>query len=445
MRISGLGEDIPLLKAWKAHRPVMGYSTLVRGWHTFIRVVLFWMVLLEPVIERGWALKNGDCLRADSAPYFQLNPGGYDPAKGMDGGRCQALCASISAPYSGVQSKKYCLCSDDPFAERLTATKKDVCDKGEEMSTLFFHSDLFSPVEGLRVMPSSSVVNVGEEVAFHLAVKSGKNATVAFNFGDGLPGTKGTLSTEPRYIYWKPGTYSIVVQATPVGASDLFTVKAETMVVVTTAPEEDTVSWTCPALVEPGTRFTCHLSVAAGADMTVDVDPGDGSKRHNMKVPDVVPQIVGEQVPQFPTDDVVIDEDDSADSAVLPYARAVQSGQLEVVQGYGSVPGKLDLLLLRPTCQGCTFLGNNVTCLEGNSLCSQEANCLRNDQCPKRNVYSIYKMMETVSVMVNKGYFIQRLATPLQVVSGEFNAAVFPHRDLLFQNVIVWLIVLLFY
>ncbi|CAN8007810.1 unnamed protein product, partial [Ixodes pacificus] len=361
----------------------------------------------------GWALKNGDCLRADSAPYFQLNPGGYDPAKGMDGGRCQALCASISAPYSGVQSKKYCLCSDDPFAERLTATKKDVCDKGEEMSTLFFHSDLFSPVEGFRVMPSSSVVNVGEEVAFHLAVKSGKNATVAFNFGDGLPGTKGTLSTEPRYIYWKPGTYSIVVQATPVGASDvsdglqvarcsyiivqgtedfdlvpcerhqfvqktvlgsvflLFTVKAETMVVVTTAPEEDTVSWTCPALVEPGTRFTCHLSVAAGADMTVDVDPGDGSKRHNMK-------------------------------------------------------------LLRPTCQGCTFLGNNVTCLEGNSLCSQEANCLRNDQCPKRNVYSIYKMMETVSVMVNKGYFIQRLATPLQVVSGEFNAATFiKARDIL--------------
>lgn len=53
MRISGLGEDIPLLKAWKAHRPVMGHSTLVRGWHTFIRVVLFWMVLLEPVIERG--------------------------------------------------------------------------------------------------------------------------------------------------------------------------------------------------------------------------------------------------------------------------------------------------------------------------------------------------------------------------------------------------------
>ncbi|CAN8002730.1 unnamed protein product, partial [Ixodes hexagonus] len=386
---------------------MVGYSTMVRGGHTFIRVVLFWMVLLEPVIERGWALKNGDCLRADSAPYFQLTPGGYDPAKGMDGARCQTLCASISAPYSGVQSKKYCLCSDDPFAERLTATKKDVCDKGEQMSTLFFHSDLFSPIEGLRVMPSSSVVNVGEEVVFHLAFKSGKNATVAFNFGDGLPGTKGTLSTEPRYIYWKPGTYSIVVQATPVGASDvscvsghwiatfylheirktlrrlrrqvltyansrlcifvcdvpqLFTAKAETMVVVTTAPEEDTVSWTCPSLVEPGTRFTCHLSVAAGADMTVDVDPGDGSKRQNMK-------------------------------------------------------------LLRPTCQGCTFLGNNVSCLDGNSLCSQEANCLRSDQCPKRNVYSIYKMIDTVSVMVNKGYFIQRLATPLPVVSGKFNRA----------------------
>ncbi|XP_065308750.1 uncharacterized protein [Dermacentor albipictus] len=166
-------------------------------------------------------LKDGDCLRSDSASYFQLSPGGYDPTKGMDGAHCQNLCASISAPYSGIQSNRYCLCSDDPFAERLTATKKDVCDKGEQLSTRFFHSDLFSPVEGLRVMPSSSVVSVGEEVTLHLAVKSGRNATVLFNFGDGLPGTQGTLNTEPRYIYWRPGTYKIVVLATPVGASDV--------------------------------------------------------------------------------------------------------------------------------------------------------------------------------------------------------------------------------
>lgn len=106
-------------------------------------------------------------------------------------------------------------------AERLAATKKDVCDRGEQMSTRFFHSDLFSPVEGLRVMPSSSVVNVGEEVVFHMAVKSGKNATVVFNFGDGLPGTQGTLATEPRYIYWKPGVYNVVVLATPMRAPDV--------------------------------------------------------------------------------------------------------------------------------------------------------------------------------------------------------------------------------
>ncbi|KAL3211148.1 hypothetical protein MRX96_000832 [Rhipicephalus microplus] len=337
----------------------------------------------------GTPSRNGDCLRSDSASYFQLSPGGYDPTKGMDGARCQNLCASISAPYSGIQSNRYCLCSDDPFAERLTATKKDVCDKGEQLSTRFFHSDLFSPIEGLRVMPSASVVNVGEEVTLHLAVKSGRNATVLFNFGEGLPGTRG--DAEHR---------------TP-----LYTVRAEAMVVVTTAPDEDSVHWNCPALVEPGAGFTCHLSVSAGADMTADVDPGDGSRRQVMKLPDVVPVLMGEPVPQFQMEEIVADEDDSADSGVLPMARTAHSGQIDVIHGYGS--------LLRPTCQGCTFLGNNVTCHEGASLCSQEANCLRNDQCPKNQVYSIYKMVETISIMVNKGYFVQRLSSPVSIVAGD--------------------------
>lgn len=381
--------------------------------------LLFVIALLDVTTDNARALKNGDCLRSDSASYFQLSPGGYDPAQGMDGARCQNLCASISAPYSGIQSNRYCLCSDDPFAERLTATKKDVCDKGEELSTRFYHSDLFSPVEGLRVMPSSSVVNVGEEVSLHLAVKSGRNATVLFNFGDGLPGTRGTLSSEPRYIYWRPGTYNIVVLATPVGASDLYTVRAEAMVIVTIAPDEDLVRWHCPALVEPGTGFTCQLSVSAGADMTADVDPGDGSRRQIMKLPDVVAQSAGEPVPQFMTEDVVVDEDDSADSGVMPNARMVHSAQIDVIHGYGSVAGKMDILLLRPTCQGCTFQGNNVSCQEGESLCSQETNCLRGDKCPQNDVYSIYKMVETISIMVNKGYFVQRLSSPVPVVSGD--------------------------
>ncbi|XP_064478806.1 uncharacterized protein LOC135392080 [Ornithodoros turicata] len=382
-------------------------------------LLLVGVSLLAAVLKPGWCLKNGDCLKPESSSYFQLSPGGYNPDKGIDGVRCRALCASISAPYSGVQGKKYCLCSDDPFAERLTATKKAVCDQGEQFSTRFFHSDLFTPIEGLRVIPSSSVVNVGEEVSFHLTATSGKNATVAFNFGDGGDGTRGNLKSEPKYVYWKPGTYSVVVLATPQGASDLFTVRAQTMVVVTTAPDEDSVSWHCPELVEPGTGFTCYLSVRAGSDMLADIDPGDGTRRYTVTVPDVVPYTLGERVPQFKTPNVILDEDDNADSAVLPNTRVTHSANMTTVLGYGSVAGKLDLLILRPTCQGCSSLGNNVTCPDGEYLCSQEVSCLRSDQCPKRNVYSIYKVIETVSIVVVKGYFVFQLPNPIAVVPGD--------------------------
>lgn len=77
----------------------------------------------------------------------------------------------------------------------------------------------------------------------------------------------------------------------------MFTVRAETTVVVTTAPEEDTVAWACPSLVEPGTRFTCHLSVTSGADMLIDVDPGDGSRRQLMTVPGILKVLLSTVAP----------------------------------------------------------------------------------------------------------------------------------------------------
>lgn len=91
----------------------MGY----RGRPRSLGAFLFLVVLHQGTIKCVFGLKNGDCLRSDSAPFFQLSPGGYDPTKGMDGPVCQGLCAAISAPFSGVQSKQYCLCSDDPFGK----------------------------------------------------------------------------------------------------------------------------------------------------------------------------------------------------------------------------------------------------------------------------------------------------------------------------------------
>lgn len=49
------------------------------------------------------------------------------------------------------------------------AAKDDVCDK-HPFAVRFYFSSLFTPIENMRVMPSQSLVAVGEEVSFHIAV-----------------------------------------------------------------------------------------------------------------------------------------------------------------------------------------------------------------------------------------------------------------------------------
>lgn len=52
-------------------------------------------------------------------------------------------------------------------------------------------------------------------------VSSGKDADVVIDFGDGSEGINGSLSMEPKYIYWKPGRYDVQVMAKPKTAHDV--------------------------------------------------------------------------------------------------------------------------------------------------------------------------------------------------------------------------------
>ncbi|XP_013386314.1 uncharacterized protein LOC106155845 [Lingula anatina] len=277
---------------------------------------------------------------------------------------CKTQCGTLGYKNAVLFAGKYCLCSDTLPPVLVTDDNcTDVCPgaiSGETCGGPSHYSIYRATTEIRGLAVTTGEFLVGAPGIVRATVTEG-NVSYRVDFGDGAGLSEWSATGVFSKTFAQAGSYVVRMFASDRSGTPEEKTAAVAVSVSVQEPAAG-VQLSCPPVSVSWDVACCNASIAAGSQMKVTADYGDGSNE-SFSVAEPRRRSVG---PAVPVDGSTL-TNSSSGVHIMPQSEILEPGTIVNFEYYAGSPGDVDFLVLRPSCPGgqqycCSANICNATC-----------------------------------------------------------------------------------